>query len=630
MSLTVFEAMKRHSGFDAESEDALRTICPRIRGRFQAVVDHFYARILSHPGTARVLESPQQVERLKLMLLQWLTEVFLGPHDASYFEKRTRIGLTHVRIGLNQAYVFTAMSHIRSELERSILSELGSEQELARRGLDALSKILDIDLALIASSYHEAEKYQDLVEFAPDMIHQVDRQGRILTVNRTEQKCLGYPAAELLAKHLEDIVHPEDREAIRRHLTRVFSEGQNRCEARFLTASGEALDVEIHATGVRDPITGAVIHTRAYVRDISERKKHEAELLRERDTAQRYLDVAGAIICAIGQDEKLELMNRKGCEILGYDEAELLGRSFLDIVPNAHKEELRRVFRELMAGKIEAYERYEGPILTRGGEERIIEWRITILRDPDGTITGTLSSGIDITDRKSMERALVEQASLARLGELAAVVAHEVKNPLAGIGGALQVIERQLPLEGSGRAMVKEILERLEALNNTVNDILLFARPRLPRLVPVPVLSLVQDTFTLLLQDPKLSKFRVETSGEDAVATADPELLKPVILNLLLNAAQAVGPTGKVSVHVARSSKCCSLLVKDNGPGIPLAIREKIFEPFFSTKHRGTGLGLPIAKRIVEAHGGQIRIECPREGGTTVVVDLPLGAEPGG
>jgi signal transduction histidine kinase len=231
------------------------------------------------------------------------------------------------------------------------------------------------------------------------------------------------------------------------------------------------------------------------------------------------------------------------------------------------------------------------------------------------------------------EKTLVEQASLARLGEMAAVVAHEVKNPLAGIGGALQVIAEQLPRGSSGRDMVEEILERLDALNDTVNDLLLFARPRLPRREPVPVLSLIEDTISLMRPDPAYTGVAFRVSGVDVVVQAEAELLRPALMNVLINAAQAVGSGGQVVVEVASSNGTCSISIQDNGPGIPPELREKVFEPFFSTKHRGTGLGLPITKRIIEVHGGEISMTCPSSGGPAVSIRLPLlqaGGAPAG
>jgi signal transduction histidine kinase len=157
-----------------------------------------------------------------------------------------------------------------------------------------------------------------------------------------------------------------------------------------------------------------------------------------------------------------------------------------------------------------------------------------------------------------------------------------------------------------------------------VNDLLLFARPTPPRLTPVPVLALVEDAAGLLSGDAGLGRVQVEVRGPALSVLADPQLLKPVLLNLLLNAGQAMQGKGKISVSVAAGNDMCELTVSDHGPGIVPEVRDRIFEPFFSTKHRGTGLGLPIARRIIEAHGGEIDVSCPAAGGTVVVVRLPL------
>jgi signal transduction histidine kinase len=185
-------------------------------------------------------------------------------------------------------------------------------------------------------------------------------------------------------------------------------------------------------------------------------------------------------------------------------------------------------------------------------------------------------------------------------------------------------MQAKLPPDSSGRRMAEEILERLDALNDTVNDMLLFARPRLPHLAPVPMVSLFEDIVALVRQDPQLRKVVLDTRISDVVVPCDAELLKPAFLNIILNAAQAMKGEGRIQIAVEARGPCCRVAIGDTGPGIPPPIRAKVFEPFFSTKHRGTGLGLPIARRLVEAHGGKIDIEGPPEGGTTVVIELPL------
>ena len=229
----------------------------------------------------------------------------------------------------------------------------------------------------------------------------------------------------------------------------------------------------------------------------------------------------------------------------------------------------------------------------------------------------------EITERKRAEELLREQAALARLGQMAAVVAHEVKNPIAGIRGALQVIASRMAAESRDRSIITDIIARLDALNGIVQDMLVFARPRVLRSGPVDLPSLVTNTAALLRRDPAMRGLRVRVSGIDAVAPGDSEQLQIVFHNILTNAAQAMGGAGEVTVDIQRTPAGWTLTFADQGPGMPEDVREKAFEAFFTTKHRGTGLGLPTARRIVEAHGGEIAIDPHAAGGTVVSMSLP-------
>jgi signal transduction histidine kinase len=230
----------------------------------------------------------------------------------------------------------------------------------------------------------------------------------------------------------------------------------------------------------------------------------------------------------------------------------------------------------------------------------------------------------DITERKRTEELLRERAALARLGEMAAVVAHEVKNPLAGIRGALQVIGGRLPETSRDRAIVGDVVARLDSLNEIVQDLLVFARPREPRLSPVSVAELLEDTAALLRKDVAHAGVDVTISGDRPLIGADPEQLQTAFLNLLLNAVQASSSGDRIRVTIASDDGVCRVAIADSGPGIPPGTADKIFEPFFTTKHRGTGLGLPTARRVIELHHGSIAVDCPPGGGTVVTVTLPL------
>lgn len=218
---------------------------------------------------------------------------------------------------------------------------------------------------------------------------------------------------------------------------------------------------------------------------------------------------------------------------------------------------------------------------------------------------------------------LREQAALVHLGEMAAVVAHEVRNPLAAVRGAIQVIGGRLAPESRDTAVVSEVIARLDALDELMTDLLLFARPPQAHFVPVDVVTLAKETSELVAQDADACHVRFLVEGASPVIAADPKLLRSVLLNLLLNAAHAVQNNGTIRTSVASNDRSCVVAVSDTGPGIPADVRERIFVPFFTTKSRGTGLGLPTAKRLVEAHRGRITVDCPSTGGTTVTIELP-------
>lgn len=218
---------------------------------------------------------------------------------------------------------------------------------------------------------------------------------------------------------------------------------------------------------------------------------------------------------------------------------------------------------------------------------------------------------------------LHEQAALARLGEMAAVVAHEVKNPLAGVRGAIQVIGGRLPPGSRDAAAIDEIIARIDALDELMKDLLLFARPPQARPAPVDVVALAKETSMLVSEDPTARDVRVEVDGSAPAVMADAKLLNIVLLNLLLNAVHAMQQQGTIHISVSADDHTCRIAVADMGPGIPPDVRERIFTPFFTTKSRGTGLGLSTAKRLIEAHHGRMYVECPPGGGTIVTIELP-------
>lgn len=264
------------------------------------------------------------------------------------------------------------------------------------------------------------QRYRTLFNDALDMIHVVDCEGRIVDANRVELETLGYSREEYIGTRLLDAIHPDSRQACADQLKSVFEGKPIRAfENALLTKGGEKVPVEVNA--FPQIVDGTVVSARAIIRNMTVRKQVEDNLRVQQERAQRYLDIAGVAFVALDTEGKVRLLNRRGEELLGYSAGELLGRDWFDTcLPERLRAPVRRVFERLTAGDLAPVEYYENPILTKSGDERIVAWHNTLVRDPDGEIVGTLSSGEDITDRKKSEQSLREsERSLANAQRLA-------------------------------------------------------------------------------------------------------------------------------------------------------------------------------------------------------------------
>lgn len=234
--------------------------------------------------------------------------------------------------------------------------------------------------------------------------------------------------------------------------------------------------------------------------------------------------------------------------------------------------------------------------------------------------------------RQEIERLHATQMSraehLATLGELAAGLAHEIRNPLAGIAGVMDIIGRDLPATSPARDVLKDVREEVLRINRIVTDLLETARPKAPQ-IQAADLNLTVDHALMFAREQAKSKpiqFHCEKSDDLPPVAHDPAQIHQVLLNLMLNAIQAIDGSGIVTITVTQRGKDAAVEVNDTGPGIPPATLNNIFRPFFTTKGHGTGLGLSLAKRIVEDHGGRLEVASMPGHGCTFTVLLPIDA----
>jgi PAS domain S-box-containing protein len=342
--------------------------------------------------------------------------------------------------------------------------------------------------------------------------------------------------------------------------------------------------------------------------------------LKNLEDANHALDQA-TIVLTTDVAGVITYVNDKFCEISKFRRDELIGQHQRVINSGEHP----AAFYDAIAQTIRAGRVWRGEVQTRakdGSGYWVDATIVPVLDDHRQPYQFTVIS-YDITERKRTESVVREQASFAQLGKMAAVVAHEIRNPIAGIRGALQILERRLPPAGQEQRVIRETVARLDALNDIVQDMLLFASPRPPRPEPVALTTIFEDILLLLKADPRFADVDVWLNIGAARVDADREQLKQVLLNLMLNSAQAMHGRGAIRVSVRPRGTMMELHLADEGPGIAIDARERLFEPFFTTKHRGTGLGLATARRVIEAHGGTIDLASPATGGTVATIVLP-------
>ena len=473
-----------------------------------------------------------------------------------------------------------------------------------------------------------AERLDAILNTTVDGIIAIDASGTIEAFNRGAQTLFGYPESEVVGRNVSMLMPSPHHEQHDRYLARYLTTGDAKIIGVGREVTGRRRDgtlFPVHLSVGEMQIGGERKFT-GMLHDLTNRARLEDELRASEARWRAIIDSAVDGIVVIDAHGRIESFNPAAERMFGYAAGEVLGRNVDMLMPSPYREE---------------HDGYLARYLATGRAKIIGTGRDVQGRRQDGTVfplhlsVGQITiegerkfTGIlhDLTARVQLEGQFREQAALARLGEMAAVIAHEVKNPLAGIRGAIQVIATRVPRDDPSGPVMKEIVVRIDALDQMMKELLLFARPPVPKRAPTDLVPLVTSTASLLTQDPALRDVDVEVEGGAPPVPADADMLRIVFHNLLINSAHAMQGKGRIRVAVETLDSTCRIAFIDGGPGIPADVREKIFTPFFTTKSRGSGLGLPTAKRLIEAHNGQIAVTCPPAGGTQVVIRLPMTA----
>jgi two-component system sensor histidine kinase PilS (NtrC family) len=361
--------------------------------------------------------------------------------------------------------------------------------------------------------------------------------------------------------------------------------------------------------------------------ELSAASNHLAEL--ERRSENILQNISSGLITT-DLSGRINYTNRVAERIASIEAGDVLGKPFQDVF---HFKGAREPFADLQALR-DLPCRVEG-WLDRSDEDHCLGMTFSLLRDEEDRVEGVICSFQDLTQIKKMEEQIRRSDRLAVVGELAAGMAHEIRNPLASMSGSIQLLSEGLVLDETGRELMEIVNCEVSRLNSIITDFLRFASPRPLELKVVNLLATLRETATLLRRSSSPScEIKVEAAdGAECLVEADPKLMKQVFWNFSRNAIEAMPKGGRLTLAAARVPMQIEegevvdhlqITFTDTGVGIPPDEVAKVFTPFHSTKEQGTGLGLAIVSKIVEAHRGRIDVQSRVGKGTTFTVILPV------
>jgi len=375
--------------------------------------------------------------------------------------------------------------------------------------------------------------------------------------------------------------------------------------------------------------------------------RRTGDLIRLKNLHERTVESIMSGLATTDRQGSITYFNPEAEQITGLSAHEAVGRPLDEVIPGAYE-----VIRHPEARPASGPPRARMPYRKRSGQELFLGLAGSILWDEEGCEAGHVLIFQDVTRVVAMENQLRRSERLAAVGEMSANMAHEIRNPLAAISGAVQVLRSGMDpadVDPERTRLMEIVVREADRLSGLIQDFLHYARPKPPAREAVRLDLLVSDVVELFESSlPDGVRLRFEPS-RPLTAEADPGQLRQVLWNLFLNAVQAMPEGGELCVSLAvpgpassqglgterrngakggaredtTASQWVEIAVADSGVGIPLEVQEQIFEPFFTTRRQGSGLGLSTVHRIVESHGGMLQVESEQGKGTTFRIWLP-------
>ncbi|MBE0476437.1 MAG: PAS domain S-box protein [Coriobacteriia bacterium] len=572
--------------------------------------------LLVDPETMRYVEVSPAAERF----YGWSRQEFLtkgptdvNPLDPRELKRRITAASRGADEGVDEAQHLLATGELR-------------DVEVHTRGIDlegrtcVIATVFDLRERRRVLNELEAseERYRTLVELTPDALF-VQTGGRFAYLNPAAVRLFGADDAdELVGRDVFELVHPDFRDAVaaRLHTLRDERRPVPAMRQKYLRLNGEAVDVEVAAV----PIDfGGEPGAQVLARDITEAIVAEAVMAWNTAIVESSKDA----VYSADLEGRILNWNPAAQAIFGYTAEEMVGRSVLDMIPEELREETNRRRDRVMASA--RAEHFETVRIRKDGTGVDVSISLSPIDDGSGRLIGISAIARDISERKQLEQAKDEFLSL---------VSHELRTPLTTIHGYAQLLaDPKRPFRLARRVQVGErLLQRAEDMMSLVEDLLQAGRLRsgILRMQPEPVdamgmLAALAET----LADEDSERLRLVGEDRPITVSCDPKWISVALGNLVGNALRFSPPEEPVVVGVVRDGATVSFKVSDRGPGLEPAAAERLFDRFVqgdmsSTRpHEGAGLGLYIARRIVELHDGTITVETAPGGGAVFSITLP-------
>jgi PAS domain S-box-containing protein len=344
---------------------------------------------------------------------------------------------------------------------------------------------------------------------------------------------------------------------------------------------------------------------------------------------------------------RVTVLNKAAAALLGYSATEVLGQPLRDAIPGAEAlaDVIEATWRNCsqphtqglpgevdMAQKDSVYIRHpqtEVNVRHRDGNQLPLAVNASPLRDSSGKATGVVCLFEDLSEAKAIEAERRRLDRLAALGEMSAVVAHEIRNPIAGIAAGVEYLSKNTSEGSPHKEDVAMILGEIDRVNRILEDILSVARPFQLKITSQGMPDILEHVLHRYQTSIDRKAIRIARRYEPSLprALVDRERMEQALTNLVLNAVQAMPTGGTLGIGLDADDCWMTVTISDTGPGISPDMLRRIFEPFFTTKARGTGLGLAVARRVIEEHGGTVDVSSEMGKGTRFTIQLPLSIE---